>query len=285
MNSSAARARSFLFVPASRPERVVKALDSAADCIIIDLEDAVSPDQKSLARNQLGDLLPQLTSAQLARTLVRINATGTPWHAMDVRLLAGWASKGLAGAVVPKAENAGELYSVAVGIGPGARLMPLIESLAGMDAMQILARVPSVVRLSFGHIDFQLDLGMRCGPQEPELASVRFQLVAASRRENLPPPVDGVTVDTSDAERLDVDTRRSRAFGFGGKLCIHPAQVATVNAALSPSASEIEWAQRVVAAAASQQLAAFKLDGRMVDLPVIRLAEQTLERAQLAHPA
>jgi citrate lyase subunit beta/citryl-CoA lyase len=278
MSTPIDRARSFLFVPASRPERFAKALDSGADCVVLDLEDAVPPDQKAQARQQLADGLAGFSRPQLARTLVRVNAVGTPWHAQDLRLLADWVGRGLAGAMVPKAEAAVDLRAVGLALGAGAQLVPLVESLPGLDAADLLARTPQVSRLAFGHLDFQLDLGMRCEPEEGELASVRFALVAASRRAQLPAPVDGVTVDIGNQERLLADTRRSRGFGFGAKLCIHPAQVGPVNATLSPSESELEWARRVVEAAKARQGEAFSLDGRMVDLPVIRLAEQTLQR-------
>lgn len=136
-----------------------------------------------------------------------------------------------------------------------------------------------MTRLAFGHLDFQLDLGMRCSPDETEVSPVRFALVAASRHARLPAPIDGVTTDTADAHRLAADVQRARAFGMGGKLCIHPAQVQAVNEAFSPSAADLDWARRVVAGAESHQGAAFSLDGRMVDLPVIRLAQRTLYQA------
>jgi citrate lyase subunit beta/citryl-CoA lyase len=90
MTKSIERARSFLFVPASRPERYLKALESGADCVILDLEDAVPADHKAQAREQLTQALPSLTGAQLARTLVRVNAAATPWHGQDLRVLAHW---------------------------------------------------------------------------------------------------------------------------------------------------------------------------------------------------
>jgi citrate lyase subunit beta / citryl-CoA lyase len=166
-----------------------------------------------------------------------------------------------------------------VALGPSAQVVPLLESLTAFDAVDLLARTPQVVRLAFGHVDFQLDLGMRCGADEAELAPVRFALVAAARRAQLPPPIDGVTTDTKDHDRLLADTQRARAFGFGGKLCIHPVQARPVNARFSPSADEVEWARRVVAGAQLHRGQPFSLDGRMVDLPVIRLAERTLRHA------
>ncbi|MBN3777120.1 CoA ester lyase [Burkholderia sp. Ac-20345] len=265
-------ARSLLFVPATRPERFAKALDSGADCIIVDLEDAVGPDSKDDARAQLAQHLPLLTPEQRSRTVVRVNAVGTPWHDADIALLRDWATQGVV-VMLPKSEDAGALRRVAEQLGERAQLVALIESLAGLDAADALARDPQVVRVAFGHLDFQLDLGMRATPEEPELAFARNALVAASRRAQLPAPIDGVTTRTDDAERLAADARRARAFGFSGKLCIHPAQVAGVNDAMGYSEDEQAWARRVIDEAAKHGGAAFRLDGRMVDLPVIRAAE------------
>lgn len=276
MTRAVAQARSFLFVPASRPERFAKALASAADGVILDLEDAVPADQKCAARGHLSDQLAGFGQDQLARILVRINAAETPWQADDLRLLSPWTGRGLAGVMVPKSETVAVLDAVAAALGPAATLVPLVESLAGLDAVDLLAATPQVARLAFGHLDFQLDLGMQCQTDEAELASVRFSLVAASRRARLATPVDGVTTDTRDLERVSGDARRARAFGFGGKLCIHPAQVPAVNGAFGSSEAELDWARRVVAQAERHQGAAFSMDGRMVDLPVIRAAQVML---------
>jgi citrate lyase subunit beta/citryl-CoA lyase len=135
MTASIARARSFLFVPASRPERFAKALQAGADCIVLDLEDAVAPDQKAAARDQLAQSLPGFTREQLQRTLVRINAAGTPWQPEDLRLLGASIGQGLAGAMVPKAEGADTLNEVGAALGAGAQLVPLVESLGGLDAL------------------------------------------------------------------------------------------------------------------------------------------------------
>ncbi|HWT34752.1 MAG TPA: CoA ester lyase [Paraburkholderia sp.] len=270
--SAVRHARSFLFVPATRPERFVKAMDSGADCVIIDLEDAVAEGSKDSARDQLAQHLRQLTPAQLARTVVRVNAVGTLWHEADMALLRNWAGQGAA-VMLPKSEDAGALRGVAQKLGDAACIVALIESLAGLDAADALSREPHVVRLAFGHLDFQLDLGIRATADEPELAFARSALVAASRRARLPAPIDGVTTDTGNAERLAVDVRRARAFGFGGKLCIHPVQAAAVNEAFGHTEAERAWARRVLEEAARHGGEAFSLDGRMVDLPVIRAAE------------
>ena len=122
---------------------------------------------------------------------------------------------------------------------------------------------------------------MASGPEQAELAPLRWALVLASRRAGLAAPVDGVTTATGDAAALAQDTARSRRWGFGAKLCIHPAQIATVHATQAPSAAECAWAERVLAAAAAAAGGVCVLDGRMVDTPVITLARQTLERQAL----
>jgi citrate lyase subunit beta / citryl-CoA lyase len=277
--SAVHHARSLLFVPATKPERFAKALESGADCIIIDLEDAVAEGSKDSAREQLAQHLPQLTPDQLKRTVVRVNAVGTPWHEADIALLHDWVRQGVA-VMGPKSEDASAMRGVAQKLGESAQIIALIESLAGLDSADALASEPQVVRLAFGHLDFQLDLGMHATAEEPELAFARNTLVAASRRAKLPAPVDGVTTDTANAERLRADARRARAFGFGGKLCIHPVQVAGVNEALGYTDGEQAWARRVLEEAAKHGGAVFSLDGRMVDLPVIRAAETILASTQ-----
>ncbi|MHB1198903.1 MAG: HpcH/HpaI aldolase/citrate lyase family protein [Polaromonas sp.] len=277
LNLPLALARSFLFVPASRPERYARALASGADAVIIDLEDAVAPTDKTAARQMLAQTWPGLPIAQRGRVLVRLNASGTPWHDDDLALLG---TLGVAGVVLPKAESAADLARVASAMGPECALLPMIESVAGLDAVDALARSPGVARLAFGNLDFQADAGMACGPDEAELTAVRLALVLASRRAELAPPVDGVTAATQDAAQLQGDALRSRRGGFGGKLCIHPSQVAGVNAAFTPGPAELDWARRVLAAFESAGGGVFSLDGRMVDAPVLLLAQRTLAQSR-----
>lgn len=277
--SALSLARAFLFVPANRPERYAKALASGAGAVIIDLEDAVQPDAKAAARTQLAEAFAGLPAVDRSRVLVRINAGGTPWHDDDLLLvgaLAKLAPAGLAGVVLPKVESAGEISRVVACVGAGCALLPMLESAAGLGALEAIAASPGVTRLVFGNLDFQADLGMACGPDEAELQPVRLALVLASRRAGLAAPVDGVTPGTGDAAQVQADAQRSRRGGFGAKLCIHPAQVAVVNAALGPTAAELDWVRRVIDASRNAGGGVFSLDGRMVDAPVLRLAERTL---------
>ncbi len=270
-------ARSFLFVPGHRPERFAKALASGADAVIIDLEDAVPLDAKDVARDAVLLAWPGLDAAQRARLLVRVNPAGTPWHADDLRAVASL--PGLGAVMLPKAESAAQIDAVFSAV--QLPLLPLIESAEGVGQMHAIARAKGVLRLGLGHIDLQADLGMRCGPDEAELAPIRVALVVASRRAGLPAPVDGVTTATTDADVLARDAQRSRRFGFGAKLCIHPAQVAGVHQALAPTEAERDWAERVLAAERAAGGGAFSVDGKMVDPPVLLLARKILQSVAL----
>ena len=275
-----ALARSFLFVPATRPERFAKALASGADAVIIDLEDAVAAGDKPQARRLLTQAWPGFAAAERERVLVRVNAANTAWHGDDLDLLGGL---GIRGVMLSKAEQAAQVAHVAAVLGADCVLVPLIESVAGLDAADALARSPQVLRLAFGNLDFQADAGLACGSDEAELVPVRLALLLASRRARLPTPVDGVTADMHDAAQLAADLLRSRRGGFGAKLCIHPKQVAAVNAAFTSSPAEIDWARRVVAASQAASGGVVSLNGRMVDAPVLLLAQRVLARAIHVH--
>ena len=271
--SKLAQARSFLFVPGNRPERFAKALASGADAVIIDLEDAVPLDAKATARDALLAAWSGFDAAERARLLVRVNPAGTPWHEADLAALGGLLELGAL--MLPKAENPQQVEHAFMA--SGVPVLPLIESAEGVGQLDAIARAQGVLRLGLGHIDLQADLGMRCGPDEAELSPIRLAMVVASRRANLPAPVDGVTTATTDADVLAHDAQRSRRFGFGAKLCIHPAQVAGVHQALAPTEAECAWAERVLAAEAQARGGAFSVDGKMVDPPVLLLARQILQ--------
>ncbi len=272
-----AMASSFLFVPGDRPERLARALASGAGGVIVDLEDAVAPARKDAARAQIADGFAALPPAARDRLLVRVNASDTPWHAEDLALVGRLAAGDrLAGVVLPKAERATDLAALARAAGPGVALLPLVESVAGLDALDALAAAPQVLRLVFGHLDFQADAGLACGPDETELVPVRLALALASRRAALAAPVDGVVADWRDAARLAAEAARARRGGFGAKLCIHPDQVAAVQAAFRPGDDELAWARRVAEAVRAAGGGVVNVDGRMVDAPVVRLAERLL---------
>ena len=262
-----AGARSFLFVPGDRLDRLPKALASGAHAVIVDLEDAVAPEHKAAARTGLAREWATLPPEQRARLALRINAAGSAGHEDDHALLRRLASNPPGAVMLSKAETGTATERVARSA--AAPVLPLIESSQGLHALDAIARAHGVLRIAFGHLDFQAELGLHCGEDERELDTVRLALVLASRRAGLPAPIDGVTAALDDKARLAADTDRSRRFGFSAKLCIHPSQVATVNQALGPTAAQREWAQRVLDASKSNGSGAFRLDGQMVDAPVL----------------
>lgn len=259
------RARSFLFVPADRPERFAKAMASGADQVILDLEDAVAPAAKASARAAIAAWFEDGNSA-----MIRVNAPASEGFAADLDLCRAVGARAL---VLPKAETAETLAAVHAAL-PQATLCPLVESGHGMAGCEALAAGPGVARLMFGTIDFMLDLAI---PADGEaLNAFRSRLVLASRLAGIAAPVDGVTVELRDAAVLDAELARSRAFGFTAKLCIHPAQVETVHRAFAPSEQALSWARGVTAAAEHAGGRAFSLDGQMIDAPVVARARRIL---------
>jgi citrate lyase subunit beta/citryl-CoA lyase len=259
---------SYLFVPATRPERFDKALAAGADRVIIDLEDAVAPQDKHTARAALATWLTKEKSVA-----IRINSADTEWFADDLALCA---LDGVAEIILPKA---GEVADVKRVVAAGAKSVKLlIESALGIKNIDQLAQQERVTRLIFGSIDFCVDMGIDA--DDRELDYFRSHIVLASRLAELAPPVDGVTTAIDDVTVLQADTLRGKGFGFGAKLCIHPKQVTTVNAAYRPTEDELAWARRVMDAAGSAGGAAVQVDGRMVDKPVLIRAQRLLAQIQ-----
>ena len=259
----------YLFVPADRPERYARALASGAERIIIDLEDAVLDDNKPAGRDAV-----QHADIDWQRVVVRINGTSSPHFASDAALLRDLP---VSEVMVPKADSAEILETVADALGGDRHLLPQIESVQGLFAMPAVLARPDVARLIFGHLDFALDLGS--GRDHEAMLHARSQIVLHSRFAGKPAPVDSVTPDFRDETACRRDAEAARNLGFGGKLLIHPAQVAPVSAVFAPSDEDIAWARRVIAAVTQGGRGAVALDGKMVDKPVEESARQILRRA------
>jgi citrate lyase subunit beta / citryl-CoA lyase len=276
LSTGCAQARTFLFVPGNRPERFEKAARSGADAIVLDLEDSVPPAGKAAAREAIEREWPRL-HAMAVPLVVRVNPAGCDAGMADVAWLARLAP--CHGVMLPKAESGDAVAHLHDALG-GVGVLPLIESAAGLAALPSIAAAAGVIRLVVGHIDFMADLGLQCDDAEMELAPLRFAVAMATRLHRLSGAVDGVTVRFDDDTQLAEDTRRAIRFGFTGKLCIHPNQVPAVHAAFAPTAQELDWARRVIAAEAAAGGSAVQLDGRMVDLPVVLQARRLLQRAE-----
>ncbi|WP_040590648.1 HpcH/HpaI aldolase/citrate lyase family protein [Sphingopyxis sp. MC1] len=265
-----AAARHFLFVPGNRPERFDKAAASGADVVVIDLEDAVPAPAKAQARDDVRRWLEAGGSA-----MVRINAIDAPWFAEDLALAHIATLQGL---MVPKAEAGDAIIDV-------ARLSPvvaLVETARGVTGIDALAAVPGIVRLAFGTIDFTLDCDLTASDRQ--LDPVRLAMTIASTAAGIAAPIDGVTVRFDDPLPVEMAARAARSMGFRAKLCIHPAQLSPVAAAMTASEEELERASRIVAADRAASGSAVSLDGEMIDRPIVARAYRLLAEGADGRP-
>jgi citrate lyase subunit beta/citryl-CoA lyase len=261
-------ARSWLFVPGDRPERFDKALASGADVVICDLEDSVTADAKSAARDAVATWL-----RGGGRAAVRVNPVGTPWHDDDVAAISG--APGLRAIVLPKSQDPPTVSDVAQTAG-GAPIVALVETALGILRASDIAALPAVARLAFGSLDYALDVGADAD-DEHALLLARTAVVMCSRAVGAPSPIDGVTTALDDEAVLLADTAKSRALGFTGKLCVHPRQIAGVHRGFAPSPAQLAWARDILAVAASSSAGAARTaDGMLVDAPVIARANAIL---------
>jgi citrate lyase subunit beta / citryl-CoA lyase len=262
--------RSYLFVPGNRPDRFDKARRSGAHRVILDLEDAVAPEEKDSAR------------AHVARwdgrsdAIVRINGFDSPWFEPDVQMIR---EQGVATVMLPKAESKA-IEILARELGQRSFVVALIETAAGYFNVQNITTNSVTAQLAFGHLDFGMDAGVI--ETDRELDPVRLGLVLESRRAGLPAPIEGVTPDWLDVDAFAQAVRRARSMGFGGKLCIHPSQVKLVNEGFLPSAEELAWARRVIDAIEASGSGAIAVDGKMVDGPIAARARAIVAGATLA---
>ncbi|MGE7965504.1 HpcH/HpaI aldolase/citrate lyase family protein [Pseudomonas sp. NPDC089918] len=258
-----------LFVPGDRPERFAKAADSGADAVVLDLEDAVAPENRAVARLAVAshgiDRIP---------VIVRINATSSEDFLADLTALRDADVDGL---MLAKAETAADVGLIHDLLGRPVPIIPLVETAAAFDNLVGLLCAPGVVQAAFGSLDLALDLG--CQPNWLALAWCRGALVLQSRLAGLAAPLDGVCTSIDDPAQVSEDARLACDLGFGGKLLIHPRQVVPVRKAFLPDDEALRWAQAVVAAIGSG--AAVKVEGAMVDRPLIERAHRILSRSSL----
>ena len=263
-------ARSYLYVPGDRPDRLGKALDRAGDAIIVDLEDGVPPPRRDSARGIVAEWLATL-SAPRPELWVRVN--GGPRLADD---LAAVAAGPVTGVVVPKATRAELILADRALDGTAIRLVGLVETAAGLLEASQLAVSARVSHLAIGEADLAADLGM--SPDEREgLLPLRMQLVVASAAARLAPPTGPVDVNVRDLSGLAESSRSLRRIGFGARSAIHPDQVPVIEEAFTPSADEVSRARELIAAWDGGT--GVSADGRFVDEAVLRTARRVVELA------
>jgi citrate lyase subunit beta / citryl-CoA lyase len=286
MKPSSPLLRSFLFAPGNHARRLANALSLDADAVILDLEDAVATAEKRAAR---GAVAAALTRSRQSLLYVRVNAADTEFCYGD---LVAIVRPGLNGIVLPKVENATALATIDWLLAQLEReqdlapllidLIPIIETAGGLTNLDgILAAGTRVRHVAFGAGDFTLDVNMAWSRTEAELAFARARIATASRAAGMGAPLDTVWVDLADEEGLEISARTALGFGFQGKMCIHPKQIAPVHRVFTPGEAEVVYAQRVVAAFAEAEAAgsaAIQLDGKFIDYPILYRAQRVLEK-------
>jgi (S)-citramalyl-CoA lyase len=271
------RTRSWLFTPATRPERFAKASQAGADVAILDLEDAVAPEDKVRARTTALDYLAGNPSDGALHAL-RINGLDTRAGISDLDVLLG--SKAAPDfLVLPKTETAGHLLildRLLTEAGKATRLIGLIESARGLAAVEAIATAtPRLAGLMLGAADMAADLGATAA-WEPLLAASGRLIVACALAGVM--PVDSPFFDLHDEPGLEQEVAGAVALGFSAKAAIHPAQIGAINAAFTPSAEAVERARKILA---ENIKGVGTVDGQMVDEAVARKARRTLFSAGL----
>ena len=282
------RLRSLLFMPADSPRKIAKSAILPADAIIADLEDALAPSCKEEARASLVASLQALPAAGTTRC-IRINAvTSTFWLDDLIETFVTLPQV----YVVPKVESAADVQAVserlawlegAASLGAGSvRLLAIVETARGvMNIGEIAGADRRLVALALGAEDFVSDVGAQRTREGWEILYARGALVTAAAACGLQ-AIDTVYTDLSDEAGLAAECEAGRKMGFRGKLAVHPRQLEIINRAFTPSQSEVETAQRLITAFAMQQQAGrgvFVFEGKMVDRPMVRAAQDVLTRA------
>lgn len=281
--------RSLIFVPGNRPNMLQRALSFNADILMVDLEDSVPPAEKAAARDLAAQWIPQLRQAG-RRVMARVNSLDTGLIRDE---LAALISPHLYGVSVGKTDSAPDLRQIesilaslekAAGIPAGQiKLIPWIESAkAVVNVHQIAAALPRTIALAFGAEDYTNDMGIQRTDAGDEVHHPRATIAIAARAAGLA-ALDSPYVAFRNLQGLQQDAATARQMGYTGKFAIHPDQIAPINAAFSPSPEEIAHAQRIIAAwhaTAAAGRGSLALDGKMVDIPVVKRAQNLLNLAE-----
>lgn len=275
--------RSYLFVPGSKTNVLEKAIHSNADCVIVDLEDAVEYSQKDQAREVILDFFRNRNVDK--PFIIRVNGHSTPFWKKDIETAVLINADGI---MLPKPELGNVVETVCNNVTQllkkynkdNFEVIPLIESAKGVqNAYEIAKSHRLVSRLAFGSIDFSLDVGCELTRQGLELLYARSKIVIASRCAEIQSPIDSVYSDLNDEEGLRNEAKLSKQIGFKSKLVIHPKQVETVNEVFSPAEADIENAREIVKAfeeAEKKGIASISIRNKMVDYPVYKKAKELL---------
>ena len=275
--------RSMLYMPGSNARALEKARTLPADALIFDLEDAVAPDAKALARDQV---VATLAAGGYGgrELLVRVNGLDTDWAAAD---FAAVATSGANGVLLPKVDSAAmvqeaELRLAAAGAPEGLALWCMLETPRGvLNVAQVAGASPRLAGFVMGTNDLALELNCRqASDRQPFLTSFGLCILAA-RAEGLA-NIDGVFTDLSDADGFAAECRQGLSLGFDGKSLIHPKTIAAANEIYGPSGADVAWAEKIIAAydeAQDDGKAVIVVDGRMIEDLHVRSARRLVAMA------
>ena len=273
--------RSVLFSPGDQARKLEGALDSSADVVVFDLEDAVAPSDKEAARSVVTEVLTGVDDATHPEVLVRLNPVGGGCREDLNALAAAEVGGAIDGFVLPKVGDAGDVYHVR-GLSREAGLSLanwcLIESAAGVLSAAEIAAVDRVSALIFGGEDYAASVGAERTESNKELLFPRQRVVAAAASVGVD-AIDGISTELEDMDVVHAEATEARTFGFDGKLAIHPAQIEAIHAAFEPDPEQVAWAERVLEAAETAEGGVFRLDDQMIDEPLIERARQIRDRA------
>ena len=281
--------RSLLFVPGNRANMLAKALECAPDALVPDMEDSVPAVEKPNARETIRSWLPRL-AASGRLVIPRVNALDTEWIEADLAAVVG---ANVFGVSVGKVRRAGDIAAVSqligalerrAGLAVGAvKLVPWIETAeAILNVAEICRASERVVAVAFGGEDFTFDMGVERLEDDSQLAYARQALCVAARAARVL-ALDTPYFKLRDVEGLTESSRRAKSIGFKGRFAIHPEQIGALNECFSPSPQEVAHAERVVAAyeaAEARGRASTSLDGRVIDMPVVKRARALLDLAR-----
>jgi citrate lyase subunit beta/citryl-CoA lyase len=277
--------RSVLFSPGDQPELMRKAPGAGADVVVFDLEDAVAPGEKDAAREAVREVVTDPGFDPSCEVCVRVNPVGAGAGDDTEAVLAG--GEGVDSVMLPKtadAEDAETLGRLLDEADASAPVLALVESAAGVLNAQAIAAADPTDALVFGAEDLSADIGATRTDEGTEVVHAREHVVLAASAAGVD-AIDTVYTNIEDTDGLAEETRFAAQLGFDGKMAIHPVQVAPINDAYTPSEDEIEWAERVLEAkreADAEGRGVFRVDGEMVDAPLVAQAERVLERRDAA---
>ena len=268
--------RSFIFCPGNKPDMIPKALNSGADMVCIDLEDAIIPEHKDISRSSTISAFEDISVPNGVETLIRINDVNSKDGKEDIKAILQ-SNNTASGLMLPKIQNVNEIIDLEKQIklaNKNLNLHIIIETNKALENAWLIAQSsPLIKSLLFGGVDMSADLG--CNGDWMSLLYARSRVVHAAAGAGID-SIDVPFLDLEDMEGMRQEAQKSKNLGFSGKGSIHPKQIASLNKVFTPSESEIEYANKVIKAFNEAADGLVVVDGKLIEKPVLRTALKTI---------